>query len=368
MLIIGNPENRRVTLFQQALQDLGQAPARVISWLEILQNQIDLNILSQFPCIRIESPGENFQVEKNILQWGGMESAQDLPEEKGRIYFPGIWYKGFQKALSAIAGAASNSVWFNHPDDIALMFDKPKIKQLNPDLALALLPSFADYESFFTYAKSQDYPRFFIKLNYSSSASGVLAFEYNRKTGKAQAHTTMELVRRGPDCLFYNSLKLKKYFQIKDLTDIIDFLFREGAYIEPWITKAQCDDGVFDLRVLAISGRRQHSVARVSKTPITNLHLGNQRCTIEDLNLSPEVWQKIDSLTANVMKTFNKSLYSGLDILLPRTQHQKPVLLEANAFGDLLPGLLHKGHSSYHSELIAFYQQYPQLMRAAVCP
>jgi hypothetical protein len=365
MLIIGNPENRRVTLFQQALQDLGQTPARVTSWLDILQNRIDINSLSQFSCIRIESPGENFQVEKHILQWGGLESANKLNEEKGRIYFPGIWYKGFQKLLSSIASAANKSVWFNHPDDIALMFDKPKTKLLNSDYALPLLPAFQGYDDFFDYVRNQDYPRFFIKLNYSSSASGVLAFEYNRKTGKAQAHTTMELVREGDKYFFYNSLKLKKYSQTKDLTDIIDFLFQEGAYAEPWITKAQFDDGVFDLRVLAINGRRQHTIARVSKTPITNLHLGNQRCAIEDLDLSPETWQQIDTLTANVMKKFSKSLYSGLDILLPRDQNKKPILLEANAFGDLLPGLLYQGHSSYHSELIAFYQKHPQLMRAA---
>ena len=363
MLIIGNPENRRVTLFQQALRDLHQPPASIISWLDLLQNPANLHSLSRFSSIRIESPGENFQVEKGILELGGLESAKQLIEEKGRIYFPGIWYKGFKKILSDIASAAPRSIWFNRPDDIALMFDKPKVKALNPDHSLAALPSFNNYENFFAYACQQNYPRFFIKLNYSSSASGVLAFEYHRKTGKVQAQTTMELVRHDSRCYFYNSLKVKKYSHHQDLQDLIDFLFQQGAYVEPWITKAQHDDGVFDLRVLAINGTRQHSIARVSNTPITNLHLGNQRCAINDLNLSSSRNQQIEKLVSDVMQTFPRSLYSGLDILLPRDENKLPILLEVNAFGDLLPDLLHQGKNTYQAELIALYEQYPQLMK-----
>lgn len=363
MLIIGNPENRRVTLFQQALRDLQQPPASIISWLDLLQNPANLNSLSRFSSIRIESPGENFQVEQLMLELGGLESAKQLIEEKGRIYFPGIWYKGFKKILSNIASAATHSIWMNHPDDIALMFDKPKVKALNPKHSLTALPSFKNYESFFAYVFLQDYPRFFIKLNYSSSASGVLAFEYHRKTGKVQAQTTMELVRHKSDCYFYNSLKLKKYSNPQDLKDLIDFLFQQGAYIEHWIPKARHDDGVFDLRVLAINGKKQHSLARVSRTPITNLHLGNQRYAIDDLNLSPVRHQQIEKQVSDVMRNFSKSLYSGLDILLPRDDNKLPILLEANAFGDLLPNLLHQGKNTYQAELMALYQQHPQLMK-----
>lgn len=363
MLIIGNPENRRVTLFQQALQDLGQAPASVISWLDILQNQVDVNSLSQFSSIRIESPGENFEVEKLILKMGGLESASSLIEEKGRIHFPGIWYSGFQRLLNTIAAAAGDVIWFNHPHDIITMFDKPLTKKINAKHSLATLPAFNAYDELLTYIESQNCSRFFIKLNYSSSASGVMAFEYHRKTGKAQAHTTIELVRNGSDCYFYNSLKLKKYSHHNDLADIINFLFQQGAYIEPWIAKARHDEGVFDLRVLAINNKRHHSIARVSKTPITNLHLGNQRCAIEDLKLSSIQWQQIDQLVANVMMNFSNSLYSGLDILLPRDDNKLPLLLEANAFGDLFPGLLYQNQNTYQAELTALFQQHPQLLR-----
>jgi hypothetical protein len=296
---------------------------------------------------------------------GGLEYAKNLAADKGRIYFPGVWYKGFQRLLNSISTAAGHVIWFNHPQDIITMFDKPLTKKTNAEHCLPSLPDFPSYDNFLAHLESQTDSRFFIKLNYSSSASGVLAFEYNRKAGKAQVQTTIELVRHGSDCYFYNSLKLKKYSNPKDLTDIINFLFQQGAYVEPWIVKAQKDDGVFDLRVLAINGKRHHCIARVSKTPITNLHLGNQRCAIDDLDISSTQWQQIDQLVADVMQNFPKSLYSGLDILLPRDENKLPILLEANAFGDLLPGLLHQGHNTYQAELLALFQQHPQLMSKA---
>jgi hypothetical protein len=366
MLIIGNPENRRVTLFQQALCDLHQTPARCISYLDILQGNFPLEeILATENCIRIESPGENFQVEQGLLALGGLESARQLPEDKGRIYFPGIWYQGFKQLMNRITGAASNAIWFNHPDDIITMFDKPLTKKNNPAHALPLLPEFDCYENFWVYAKQQQHPRFFIKLNYSSSASGVMAFECNPKTGKAQAKTTIELIRKGSNCYFYNSLKLKHYTDHQDLTDIIDFLFQQGAYVEPWIAKAKDDDYVFDLRVLAIKGKRKHCIARLSKTPITNLHLGNQRRVVDELAISEKKWQEIDQLVDDVMQSFSNSLYSGLDILLPRDENKSPILLEANAFGDLLPGLLHDNQTTYQAELLSLFNQHPQLVSKA---
>ncbi|MDX8399203.1 MAG: STM4014 family protein [Gallionellaceae bacterium] len=353
LVLIGNPENRRVTQFQEALTRSGQRPATLLSYLDILERRIALpELLHDAKLIRIESPGENFKVEKLLLALGGLEGATHLLEERGRIFYPGLWYSGFCRLLRAIARDAGEVSWFNHPDDIVRMFDKPLLKKLVPAHSLPACPTFANYNAFFEFVSAQDYPRFFIKLNYGSSASCVLAYEYNRKTGQAQAQTTIELVRDGKECRFYNSLKPKKYTNRLDLSSIIDFLFCQGAYVERWIPKARHATGVYDLRILAIRGRRHHSIARLSRTPITNLHLGNQRCSVDQLGLSDRTWREIDVLVAEVMACFPASLYAGLDVVLPRNG-TSPILLEANAFGDLLPGLLHDGQSSYQSELVA---------------
>ena len=66
-IVLGNPDNRRVTSFQSALRELGQPAADVVSYLDLLRGKIDLSeTFTQFagePCVlRIESPGEEHDV------------------------------------------------------------------------------------------------------------------------------------------------------------------------------------------------------------------------------------------------------------------------------------------------------------------
>lgn len=371
-LIIGNPENRRVALFQAALQQAGAAPALVLPYRDLLA-QIDqpllpgtdgadglaAHIAAYFAdhvaagvTVRIESPGENFAVEQKILALGGVENALQLADERGRIYHPKQWFLGFSRLMDSIAQGAGAASWFNHPADIVTMFNKPLCKRLLRPHTLESCPDFSSYDAFFSFVEQQPRQRFFIKLFSSSSASGIVAYEYNRSNGREQAYSTVEVVEtKGQDC-FYNSLKIKKYGARGMIKKILDFLFSEGALVEPWIPKAKHADWSYDLRVMAIGGRRCHALARLSHGPMTNLHLGNQRCSTDALNLPAETWAKIDTLVEQTMQHFPRSLYAGLDVLLPRSG-QDPVLLEVNAFGDLLPNLLHQGKSTYLAEIEA---------------
>ncbi|MES2935670.1 MAG: hypothetical protein V4805_19530, partial [Pseudomonadota bacterium] len=174
-MIIGNPENRRVSLFQEALQQAGQQPAAVLPYLALLNNPSLLeDCLTSDVTVRIESPGENFEVEKRILALGGVENALQLEDERGRIYHPKQWFLGFSQLMTTIAGCSGQVSWFNHPLDIITMFDKPLCKKLLAPHALASQPVFTCYDAFFAFIEQQPVSRFFIKLNSSSSASGVL--------------------------------------------------------------------------------------------------------------------------------------------------------------------------------------------------
>ncbi len=74
-LFIGNPENRRVTMFQSALKRGGLAAASVLAYRDLLD---DAELLRRWLedwqartkstarlCIRLESPGENVDVDSN---------------------------------------------------------------------------------------------------------------------------------------------------------------------------------------------------------------------------------------------------------------------------------------------------------------
>ncbi len=356
-VLIGNPENRRVRFFQEALQEAGLEPARVVPYLDILNDARVLDavldeVSTNEVTVRIESPGENFEVEKRILALGGLENALALEDERGRIYHPRLWFQGFSQLMTSIAHCAGKVGWFNRPTDIVSMFNKPLCKQLLQPYTLPVCPVFSCYDEFFAFMEKQQNCRFFIKLNSSSSASGVVAYEYNKRNGREQAYSTVEVVDGMDGVRFYNSLKVKKYTARDTIRTVLDFLFGQGALTERWIPKASHEGSSYDLRVMGIAGKRRHAIARLSRGPMTNLHLGNQRCAVDELELSSSTWADIDALVENTMQAFPLSLYAGLDILLPR-DGQPPVLLEANAFGDLLPNLLHDAENTYLAEINA---------------
>src|SRR5579864_8420871 len=83
-IILGNVENRRVQFFQQALARLDFPAARLVSWTDFLTGRADLSESVELDSIlRIESPGENFEVEKHLLALGADE--EDLEENSTRI-------------------------------------------------------------------------------------------------------------------------------------------------------------------------------------------------------------------------------------------------------------------------------------------
>jgi hypothetical protein len=115
----------------------------------------------------------------------------------------------------------------------------------------------------------------FVKLAHGSSASGVVAYRTNDI--RHEAITTVEMVREGCELRLYNSRLIRCYRDPAEVVCLIDVLAREGVQAEEWLPKAALGDQGFDLRVLVIAGKARHTVVRMSRSPMTNLHLGNQR-------------------------------------------------------------------------------------------
>jgi hypothetical protein len=98
-------------------------------------------------------------------------------------------------------------------------------------------------------------------------------------------------------------------------------------------------------------------VVRASRTPLTNLHLGNRRgnlgAFLERLTRT-QVAEFLETCR-RCARTFSDSFQIGVDILFTPGLRQHYVL-EANAFGDLLPGVLHQGRDTYQAEVDAVSQ------------
>lgn len=148
-------------------------------------------------------------------------------------------------------------------------------------------------------------------------------------------------------------MKVRRYTDPDDVRLLIDHLCRDRVHVEEWLPKASLGNGtIFDLRVLVIAGEPCHLVVREGRGPMTNLHLGNRRGDPSRV-LDRLGTAGIDALHATCRRTATalpRSFHFALDLLVT-VGFRDHAVLEANAFGDLLPGVLHDGCESYRFQV-----------------
>lgn len=367
-IVLGNPDNRRTTLFQSALREFDRPAAHVVSYLDVLRGNIDLSeALTQYtdePCVlRIESPGEDHDVERRLIARGAVEggisrtAALRLRNQRGRVRHPRQWFAGFSSLLGDVERAIQNNPDLsvqNHPRAIRMLFDKPQCHKFLADRGVNVPPSLPDitsYDALRESMQSAGWSRVFVKLAWGSSSSGVVAF--STVGTRPLAITSLELVRRRGEACFYNNLQLSRYDRERDLRAIFDFLGHEGMHVEQWLPKAMQGDRCFDLRVVTFAGKACHTVVRTSRTPLTNLHLGNRRGDLSHLRQTAGArWDTVAQLCEEASREFPDALYVGWDVLVT-PGFRKAFILEGNAFGDLLPNLMHAGLTTYAQGITA---------------
>ncbi|EEF59513.1 STM4014 family protein [Pedosphaera parvula] len=375
-IILGNLENRRVQFFQQALARLDFPAATLISWIDFLTGRVHLSeIVEPDAILRIESPGENFKVEKRLLALGAdagevegnstllsKSEVESLTLDPGLIRHSRQWYLGFRAALQSIetqlATCPPHQV-MNAPADIAIMFDKRRCHThlFENDVPVpCALPPVHNFEQLLHAMREAGLPRVFIKPAHGSSASGVVALATNRN--QIVAYTSVEMVRNEGNLRLYNSIKIKRYDSIAEVAPLVDALCHQRVHVEQWLPKAGLNGQACDLRVVVVDGSASHVVVRCSHSPMTNLHLGNSRGNLETLRkrINPEHWRSALQSCERALAAFPHSHYAGVDLLISNNFKHHAVL-EMNAFGDLLPNILHDGHDTYEREIITFTRQ-----------
>ena len=375
-VVIGNPGGRRVELFQAALNELRLPAARVVSYLDLLSGKETLpRLVREGTVVRIESPGKDFEVERALIAAGAdaadgdegfdrvsRQAAQNLSFERGRILYPRQWYLGYFATLRLIELQLAECppyrplpLWMNSPAEIALMFDKIACHRALSSRGAPVAPGLGPIDSFDELGermKEQNWRRVFVKLAHGSSASGVVAYQTDGR--RHQAATTVEAARRDGELRLYNSRRIRVCRDWREIAQLIDALCRHRVHVEQWLPKAGFDNRTFDLRVVVIAGRACHTVARMSRSPMTNLHLLNKR---GDVNAVREragraAWDAAMLDCERAMECFPESLYAGVDLLFTPDFRRRAVI-EVNAFGDLLPGALWQGQETYAAELRA---------------
>jgi hypothetical protein len=365
--LIGNRHDRRTGHWRQAFAEAGLPQPGLIDYREVLAGDHALARIREGDLVRLESPGEDLALERALLSHGYTPACAEghaaitperlaaAPLEPGLLLSPRQWYLGFARLLTGIERnlTARGVRWLTPPQDVLLLFDKGRCQRR---LAAAgvpvpeLLGEPQGFEDLCRLAREQGVTRLFLKPAHGSSASGVVALRLNGD--RWHATTTAHLVQSGGGARLYNSLRLCRYRNQGEIAILVDLLCAERAHAERWLPKAAVEGREFDLRILLLKGRAAQVVMRTSRGPFTNLHLGNARGDLAELRarMGPRRWRQAMETAESVARVFPNSLQLGVDLALA-PGFRAPVVLEVNAFGDLLPGVLWRGQDSYRSQV-----------------
>nr|MDT0659553.1 STM4014 family protein [Micromonospora sp. DSM 115978] len=351
LVVVGNPDNRRVTMFRNAASRAGIA-VRVLPWRKLAGSAVRLPAGA---VVRVDSPGEDAEVDRLLR-------GADRPAEHGEIVGAADWYAGLRAALTRLteAARAAGATLVNPPDDILAMFDKPTCHRRLASAGVPVPPALAeppaDWAGLRGALRDANWTRVFVKPAHGSSASGVLAMQLDpaRPGGTARvcATTSVELADDGR---LFNSLRVRRYTDERSVAAIVDRLAPERLHVERWFPKASLADRVVDLRVLVVAGSPDHIVVRAGRGPLTNLHLGNGRGDPAAVRAAfgEAGWAAALDSCVRAAGCFPGSLHAGVD-LLPGGRWRRHMVAEVNAFGDLLPGVCDAaGRDSYAAQLDA---------------
>ncbi|MBE0336414.1 STM4014 family protein [Paenibacillus sp. 23TSA30-6] len=417
-ILFGNPGNRRTTGLQEARSRLKLPPAVEISYKNVLEairekqslgellariaaqaapDSVNASVYVQesirqlqtgradiSPLLRLDAPGESFEVERELIALGASDAEGDdslflcaesahgtsissaearaLLEQHGRIWHPAQWFRGYCRLLAWLRYEAAllwpSLRWMNDPAEVAVMFDKRHCSILLDKAGIRVPPvlvssegTFRDVADLHAAMKESGIHRLFVKIFCGSGASGVMAYQVHPRTRAELAVTTIGTEIVHGQRVYYNAGRLRRYTDKQDIHAILGWLCSEGVHVERWIPKASLNGRVYDVRQLVCESEACHAVLRLSRSPITNLHLRNERLLLEDAGLLQDTVESVRQIAEAAMSAFPASMVAGLDVLVP-AHGGRPYVLDVNPFGDLLYRVKHQGWNPYEWEML----------------
>ena len=358
LTLLATAGSKRVRLMQAARAQLRLPPAHVLEWRDWLaQPTLLADALRQPGLLKVEPPGDDPAAHLLLLQAGcRLQDRAPVPApEHGELLAMDAWFAGFNAAMQALAkqlAGLPHARAVNAPAEISLMTDKLACQRhlAAHGIAIpALLGPVHGYDHLQSLLHEHDLDRVYLKPRYGSSASGVVAYRRN-KAGRQQATTSAALStlpRADGRTRLFNVKRMARYETRHDIAALVDALAAQELYAEAWLNKPRCGDSHYDLRVVTLGGRPAHRVARIGDRMMTNLHLDNRRGDASGL-LNAADLAALEAASAQAARAFPASRVTGYDLVVRQGQAH---VLEANAFGDLLPGLLWQGADTYTAQL-----------------
>lgn len=346
IVIVGDPSDPRHLQWAQACTRLSLGQPRYVPYTDVVARLENLEeLFHPEDVVRIDTPGRSFATYQALLRAGieasqqrGERHAQEeeidrLTDRRGEILCPTQWFRGFSTVVQRLGHVAGIRLPMP-PRDILTMFDKRECNELLRTSGIPVpraLPSVTSYDELRSAMAGEGMSRVFIKLRYGSSASAMVA--YQRMGERELVYTTAEIDGNR----LFGTRKVRRLVNGKEIGALIDAVCDRGVHVEQWIPKAGIDGRTCDLRVISINGSPFLSVARLSRSPFTNLHLGGQRSDTSALQArcSRDRWDYLNEICTAAHRVFSSSIQVGLDVTLT-ADFASVYVLEVNAFGDFV--------------------------------
>jgi hypothetical protein len=359
LLVVGVPGTRRTDAVLNAAVAAGYRRVQLLPYTELFE--YDVPPIEPGTLIRLESPSGCDATTRGLLQLGSeplavlggtsltqVELANWQPA-RGEMQRPRQWFLGYRRLLERLEAAwdSTEPQWMSHPTAILTAFDKLACLERWNAVDLPTPPRHLDIHGY-EHLRSriaQRHARIFIKLRYGYSALGAVALEWRDSLVRAITPMCVEEVEGKPR--LFLSKRPQVLHDESRIAWLIDELAKEDIIVEDWLPKARYRGVPYDLRVVMVGGQVQHVVGRANSSPFTNLNLDAERLPRDAIEAElGDAWTDLELLCEQAASCLPSANMLGLDVLV-RPGRKRFSLLEANAFGDYLPGLLHHGQSTY---------------------
>ena len=332
VVVLGSGPGRRFDAFKAAAKRAGLRDVIAMPYGQTPQ-------LRSGDWLRFESPDESESAMQAVLDAGKTEADRnEFPFSSAALTASAQLAFGL-RSLQQDAMLPGVHVTAT-PDEIAMCYDKTACAAYLAGKGIPVPKVFAAPDTFDALlALLRKETRLFVKQRFGAGAAGTMAFMAG-PNGRVLAYTTLSSNDHG----IRFEKRVNKIDNIEDLRAMYEFLLPLGIHVEKWIPKAGVKGRTCDLRVVATRNSPAFAVLRLSRGPITNLHLDADREAASALFtlMSPD---RVNALWDTVKKTqaaFPNSLTVAPDIAVT-TDFRHHVVLEVNAFGDHIRNMTIEG-------------------------
>jgi len=363
IITIGAPSGPRHQSFTLAcVEELGYRP-RSISWAAFLDDPAVLDEeMRPNSYLRFDTPDQDvadisalYRAGEDAAVAAGIETVPAGSEARlaqGAIGSPAQLAFGLIAAITAATAIARyhDALTSTTPEDVALAFDKTATLERLGKAGIATprcLPPVAGFDSLVTAMEVAGLTRVFVKLRHGSAAAGMIALA---RHGDSWIAVTGAMLDESGG--LHATRRVARLTDRKAIARLVDCLAPLGLHVESWLPKIGIGNRVADVRLVMIEGGGLYPVLRTSNHPMTNLHLGGERASIDLLihRIGRDAWQSVIASTRSASRCFPGSHVLGLDVAV-LADARSHALLEANAFGDFVKELTVDGLCPHRAQV-----------------